>query len=333
VLAHNADDQAETVLLQLLRGAGVKGLSAMPFRKGADRRVRTGTKLREASILRPLLDVPREKIEGYAKRHTLKWIEDESNADTAYQRNWLRHEILPLIARRLPGYRATLTRAASHFAEAAQLLDDLARIDAGGAFDNGTIPVAALRMLSEARAKNVLRGLIAARGWAMPEADRLEEALRQALTARADARVVVDLGACELRRYSGILYVLPLRRSERGALVTWTGEREIVVAHLGGVLSMTPRRGIGLSAARLKAYPVTIRERRGGERLQPDSNRPRRTVKNLLQEAGMPPWERQHVPFIYCGEELACIPGVAVDQRFQAHRGERSVLPVWRNLE
>jgi tRNA(Ile)-lysidine synthase len=322
VLAHNADDQAETVLLQLLRGAGVKGLAAMPYVREAGAR---------AAILRPLLDIPRAQIEAYAARRRLVWVEDESNLDAAYLRNWLRREIVPQIAERVPGYRATLTRAATNFAEAAALLDDLARMDAGEALQSGTVEIAQLRQLSAARAKNLLRFLIAARGWQMPDASRLQEALRQALAARADARLIVDLGECEMRRHGARLHFLPVRvEAAAGAVFTWHGERELALPELGGVLTMTPRRGSGLSVAQLQALPVTIRARQGGERLQPDPARPTRTVKNLLQEASIPAWERERIPFIFSGDVLACVPGVAADHRFQARRGERSVLPGWR---
>jgi tRNA(Ile)-lysidine synthase len=116
VLAHNLDDQAETVFLQLLRGAGVKGLSAMPVVRN--------------SILRPLLEVPRSEIEAYARQRKLKWIEDDSNADLGFDRNFLRHRVLPVIAQRYPSYRKTLARASRNLAEAAQLLDELAAADA-----------------------------------------------------------------------------------------------------------------------------------------------------------------------------------------------------------
>jgi tRNA(Ile)-lysidine synthase len=115
-----------------------------------------------------------------------------------------------------------------------------------------------------------------------------------------------------------------------GGAIVWHGERSIVLPHLDGTLTMAPRRGSGLSVARLNAAPVTIRPRTGGERLQPDANRPTRTVKNLLQEAKVPAWERERIPFIYSGEVLAAIPGIAMDHRFSACRGEPSVLPGWR---
>ena len=191
----------------------------------------------------------------------------------------------------------------------------------------------ALRALGAARSKNLLRFLIQSRGWRMPEADRLDEALRQGLTAKSGATLVVDLGDCELRRHGARLHLLPhARRRVAGETVVaaWRGEREIALPRYGGVLTMAHARGEGVSVARLGEAPVTIRERRGGERLQPDASRPRRTVKNLLQEARIPTWERDRLPFIYCGEVLACVPGVAIDWRFRAGHGEPSIVPVWR---
>ena len=324
VLAHNKDDQAETVLLQLLRGAGVKGLAGMPI-------VRT---LADAvKILRPLLDVPRHDVERYARRRKLEWIEDESNTDPRYTRNWLRHDVLPHIAARVPAYRETLARAAQNLGEAATLLDQLAQLDAGAAVQDGGVRVDVLRTLGIPRAKNLLRVLIGAQGWPMPQAQRLSEGLKQALSARAGARVNVELGACELHRHGGLVYLVPLRAPGEGdSEVTWQGEPEMTLHQFGGVLEMTRRRGAGLSVARLQDGAVTVRARQGGERLQPDANRPRRTVKNLLQEAGMPAWQRERLPFIYCGETLACVPGVAIEYRFRAQPGEASIVPLWREL-
>ena len=233
MLGHNADDQAETVLLQLLRGAGVKGLAAMPYlRRAGESALAPGKAvatardcacLLEKSLIRPLLHVSRADIEEHARQHELKWIEDESNDDSAYQRNWLRHEILPRIAARVPGYRATLIRAASHCAEASALLDELGRADAGDALSTGAISLTQLRAWSEARAKNVLRLMIASHGWPMPQADRLAEALRQALMAKGEAQVRVELGACELRRHRNRVYLVPARVDVAPSIVIWRG--------------------------------------------------------------------------------------------------------------
>jgi tRNA(Ile)-lysidine synthase len=341
VLAHNADDQAETVLLQLFRGTGVRGLAAMaPVRSDEGGRRDEGRGMTDEErgrkvVVRPLLDVPRAQIEAYAKRRKLVWVEDESNASTVFLRNWVRRDLAPRIAERVPGYRSTLVRAARHMGEAAQLLDELAALDAGDAAAGRPLPLARLRELSVARAKNLLRFLIGARGWRSPDADRLEEGLRQALAARDDARVRVELGECEMRRHAGFLYLLPtpaVSTAQPPVLwpVVWQGEPEIALCGGGGVLAMRAGLGVGMSLAQLGAQPVTIRARVGGERLQLAADRPTRTVKNLLQEAKMPAWERDRIPFIYAGETLACIPGVAVDHRFHAVPGEASVEASWR---
>jgi tRNA(Ile)-lysidine synthase len=318
VLAQHQDDQAETVLLALLRGAGVKGLAAMPL-------VRT-----DPRILRPLLDVTRREILEYAKKRKLTWVEDESNQDITFHRNFIRHEVLPVIARRFPGYRGTLARSARHLAEAARVLDEVAAADAAGQLDGETLAVEALRRLPAARARNLLRFFLASRGAGMPGAERLEEALRQALTAKQDARVLVEIGSFELRRHEGRLHVVPKLPPPRpGYVRRWRGERRLQLPELGGLLAMERSRGAGLSAARLRGRPVTVRLRRGGERLQPDERRPRRSLKNLLQEARVPPWERGRLPLVFSGRDLVWAPGIGVDCAFQAARGEAAVQPTW----
>jgi len=344
VLAHHQDDQAETVLLQLLRGAGVKGLAAMPLLRGEERgergeAQRLGRARRGSSppasrlpppILRPLLDVTRAEIEAYARKRKLKWIEDESNQDIYFQRNYLRHEVLPVVARRFPAYRATLARAAQHLAEAARTLDEVAAADGAEWIASGSLAVDALRRLPAARARNLLRYFLAGHGLTMPGAVRLEEALRQALDAKQDALVLVELGDLTLRRHAGNLHLVrsgsaPPAHYEKH----WRGEKAIALRELGGVLSLAPARGSGISLARLGARPVTIRVRQGGERLQPDCRRPRRSLKNLLQEARLPPWQRERLPLLYCGEHLVWVAGIGVDCRYQAASGELAIRPVW----
>jgi tRNA(Ile)-lysidine synthase len=331
VLAHHRDDQVETLLLQLLRGAGVRGLAAMPFLRNegivSSSLIPHPSSLR---ILRPLLDVTREEILEYAKRRRLRWVEDESNQDVTFQRNFIRHEVLPVIARRFPAYRVTLARAAGHLAEAAQLLDELAAVDAVGHLERGSLAVAALRRLPPARGRNLLRHFLAFHGVMMPSAERLAEALRQAVTAKQDARVRVELGAFTLRRHAGRLHLLRSSGAPSEFVAKrWRGEKRIALPELGGVLIMARTRGSGLSLARLGTRPVTIRLRAGGERLQLDPRRPRRSLKNLLQEARIPPWERERMPLIFCGNMLVWVPGIGVDCRYRAAGGEAAVRPVW----
>jgi len=338
VLAQHQDDQAETVLLQLLRGAGVKGLAAMPpIRKskvGSRKSKKDPSPITHhpsPGILRPLLDVTRQEILEYAKRRGLKWVEDESNTDTYFLRNFLRHEVLPVIARRIPGYRGTLARSAQHLAEAARVLDEVAAADGAGQMEERTLAVEALRRLPAARAKNLLRYFLAHCGASMPGAERLDEALRQALTAKEDARVLIDVGDFELRRFEDRLHAIPRLAVPRpGYTRRWRGERNLRLPELGGVLAMNRGRGSGVSAARLRGRPVTIRVRSGGERLQPDARRPRRSLKNLLQEARVPPWRRERLPLIFCGDELVWAAGIGVDCAYSSARDEPALRPEWK---
>ncbi len=331
LLAQHQDDQAETVLLQLLRGAGVKGLAAMPP-------VRADAVRRELRLLRPLLGVTRRDIERYAAEHHLAWVEDDSNHDVYYLRNFLRRDIMPRIETRVPEYRTTLTRAAGHLAETAQLLDALAEIDGTGVLNvsGGTLAVAALKNLPEARARNLLRYFLATQGALMPDARRLDEALRQVLTAKTDARVCVELGLHALRRYAGELHVVPLAplvpvtaRVPTDFARPWRDERRVDIPELHGVLEMRRRRGAGIDLAKLQAKPVTLRLRAGGEKLQPDAARPCRPIKDLLQMHGVPPWQRNRLPFLWSGERLVWVAGLGIDCAFRARAGAPGVMPHW----
>ena len=313
-LAHNLDDQAETLLLQLLRGAGLKGLSAMPVVRKA--------------ILRPLLDIPRSEIEAYARGRKLEWIEDESNADVYYDRNFLRHRVLPVIAERYPAYRRTLARSSRNLAEAAQLLDELAAADVQLTASGG-LEIAGLRKLSPPRAKNALRHFLALHGVTMPNAARLDEGVRQLQSQRA-TRTTIDLGEHALRRHANELRVVAKTAALPGSYChEWHGESGLRLPELGGTLVLKKCRGSGISLARLAGAPVTVRVRQGGERLQLHPQRPRRSLKNLLQESRIPPWERARLPLLFCGEELVWVAGIGAACHFCAGPGEAAVQPRW----
>lgn len=194
ILAHHRDDQAETLLFNLLRGAGMAGAAAMRERSGR--------------LLRPFLSVGRDDIERYAVAHRLDWIEDESNADTRHSRNFLRHRVLAPLIQRFPAAAKNFAGAAARFAEAQDLLDDLARADLGSVADF-PIPVAALQSLDEPRARNVLRYLLNERGVQIPSEARLREGLRQMLSAAADRHPALQLGRHRLTRRRGLIYIDP----------------------------------------------------------------------------------------------------------------------------
>jgi len=320
-LAHHRDDQAETMLLQLLRGAGVRGVSAM-----APVQPRSG----KPTLLRPLLDVARTELLEYAGRQGLQWVDDESNADDRYPRNYLRHRVLPVLENRFPAYRETLARSARHFAEAGELLDQLALQDMQGAVLDGGLEVVRLKELNTVRAKNLLRFFIARQGALLPESVKLQEMLRQLCTARSDAAVHIGFGEWRIGRFRGRVYVFPdLPEAPADFCVAWRNESELVLPELGGTLHFIQAAGQGASLAKLQDAKVSLRLRRGAERLRPDAKRPARTLKNLLQEHGIPPWRRDTLPLLYCDEILVAVPGIGVDCAFQATAGEQGVLPEW----
>ncbi|HJW24069.1 MAG TPA: tRNA lysidine(34) synthetase TilS [Rhodocyclaceae bacterium] len=189
LLAHHQNDQAETLLFNLVRGAGITGAAGMP----AERR------LGALRLLRPLLGVPRSDIEAYAREHGLAWIDDESNDDTGFSRNFLRHDVLPVIEGRFPAAAACLAGAAAHFSEADLLLADLAETDWRASSEGDCLPMAALQRLSPARLKNLLRYRLRRLGWRVPAARRLEEFVRQLLEAAPDTRPALTLPDGEMR--------------------------------------------------------------------------------------------------------------------------------------
>jgi len=314
-LAHHADDQAETVLLQLLRGAGPPGLAAMPrFRPG------------RPALLRPFLAHTRTEIAAYAGARLLAWIEDESNVDPRHARNALRHEIAPLLAARFPGYPQTLVRAARHQAEAALLLDELAAADAAGSVAPEGLEQARLASLSPARARNLLRWFLREQGLRPPSEAKLADMLRQLIGGAADARISIRVDDLEVGCHRGRIAVHapapgPFER-------VWLGEAEVPLP--GGVLGFTRAHGVGLASAKVANSQVTLRSRAGGERIRLASDRPTRAVKQLLQEAHVPPWMRQALPLVWCGDELAAVPGLGIALKFQAAPDEPGWNLDWR---
>jgi len=314
-LAHHADDQAETLLLQLLRGAGPHGLAAMPaFKPG------------RPALLRPLLALTRDRLAAYAGARGLSWIEDESNADVSYVRNFLRREVAPLLRARFPGYPATLVRAASHQADAAALADALAGIDALEAVDATGLSRARLAALPPSRARNLLRWYLRERGLRSPSKARLADMLRQLVAAADDARIRIAQDGAEVGRYRDRIAVHA--PAGEAFVRVWHGEPEVALP--SGVLAFAPTRGTGISAAKLEASQVTLRSRSGGERIRLAVNRPTRAVKKLLQEARLPAWERQQLPLVWSDDELVAVPGIGVAVGFQSASGETGWRIEWR---
>ncbi|MFL9863242.1 tRNA lysidine(34) synthetase TilS [Paraburkholderia fungorum] len=345
-LAQHADDQAETVLLQLLRGAGLAGLAAM-----APEYLPAGA---AAVRVRPLLHLLRAQLEQYASARALRWIDDESNADTRYARNALRHEVTPALAVHFPGFRDALARTATHAASAQRLLDDLARIDldAAGCDEGRALSHDALLALDDDRALNLLRYWMRSRGLVAASTARLTDALRQLREvgeAGEGHRLRIDHAGQALRSYRGLVYWEAGDSSEAAdetALTeravsefTWQGEAiwrlpqwrgtfvfAAVEANPGdaagavsgaadadvdvcGHTDPTPNDPDTLPVSVLRRALLSARSRSGGERMRTHAapGSPSRTLKNLFQERGIPAWKRD-VPLLYVGDDLLFVP-------------------------
>jgi len=323
ITAHHQDDQAETLLLQLLRGGGPRGLAGM----SACALFSPGT------LCRPLLGVSRDELRAYAAAHGLHWIEDHSNLDIGFDRNYLRHEIIPRLRTRWPAVAATLSRSARHNAEAARLLDELARADLEGTRGAvaGTLSVTALRAMTAERLRNLVRYWLREQGLPVPGSRHLEQILTQLSHAAPDSCPCVAWSGAEVHCYRDLLYAMaPQIRPTPGRVYHWDMQSPLVLEGGGGVLSARSQPGTGLSEARCRARPVTVRFRHGGERCRPAGRGHTHAVKKLFQERGVPPWERDRIPFVYIGEQLAEVAGLWICEPFQAQPGEAGICVEWQ---
>ncbi|BBO99445.1 hypothetical protein SFSGTM_01540 [Sulfuriferula nivalis] len=318
-LAHHRDDQAETLMLQLLRGSGVKGLSAM-----AKCRQLAG----QPGYLRPLLDIDRGSVVDWAKAHQLHWVEDESNADTRYARNFLRHDFLPVLNQRYPAWRESLARSAENLAEASLLLEELAKMDAEHGIVEQRLYCPYIKQISPARARNLLRYFIAQHGCRMPSQARLADMLGQIINTQHDNHMAIQHDDHTLYRYQDYACLIKrLPSIDRTAQWCWPEEDELHIPLLGRLEVL---QSVGCGIAKNKFVEVSVRFRQGGEVIRPDCKRPKRKLKDLLQQSEIPVWQRDRMPLIYSGETLICIPGVGVDCEWQAKQNEPAVLVTWQ---
>jgi tRNA(Ile)-lysidine synthase len=295
--AHHQDDQAETVLLHLMRGSGPAGMAG----------IRPARRFASGWLLRPLLDVPREELESYARSHEIEYIADPANLDPQFDRNYLRHELLPRFESRWPGAATAIRRSAQLAREAATLLSALADIDRSQLGPRpDRLAVAGLAELSEARQRNVLRHAILQLGLPMPGAVHLEKIVHELVPARQDGQPLVAWPGAEARRYRNNLYLLPAQEPVPLQLVQKvTGERIVLPASLG---ELRFERGAarGLSEA-LMRRGLELRFRSGGERFMPVGHRHTKVLKKLLQEEGVVPWMREQLPLLYAGDALVAV--------------------------
>lgn len=308
--AHHEDDQAETLLLQLLRGAGPKGLSSMP-------------KIKPSGLGyhgRPLLAVTRAALKEYAELYELLWIEDELNDDLHYSRNFIRHEILPLLKKRWPTVTASIARSAGHCAEAQQVLDDLANQELKhlqGTVEN-TVSVKTLLDLPEPRQRLMLRIWMEEQGYTMPSSVKLQQILSDVLWAKWDATPCVNWGQVELRRYQDDLYLMKaLAEHDVKRSYEWDLKSPLEMEGIGK-LEALPVQGKGL---KMTTDKVAVRFRQGGE-VYALAKGNHHELKKFFQEKNIPTWLRDRLPLITIDDELAAVPGYLIVDKFKAKLGE-----------
>ena len=325
--AHHQDDQAETVLLQMLRGAGLAGMSGMGEVDVAPDLLSNA----QTFIVRPLLGISRASLRAYANTNVIAHIEDESNADVHHPRNALRNEVWPLLARHFPAFRECLARSAQHAQSAQRLLDELARQDLAACCTDDGLHAGHLRELGDDRADNLLRHWLALSGLRMPSTAWLTEARTQLLGARADAQVCVMLGDMQLRRYRDRIVLTQLSSGDNWVaplVFHWNGEAKMPFQAFGGVLYFEPADG-GIDAAWLRRKNLRIEYHHGGGRLKPAQNRPTRSLKDHYQERGIPVWERQRLPLVYADDALLFAAGIGQDCRYAGHGQEQAIGLRW----
>jgi tRNA(Ile)-lysidine synthase len=300
VTAQHRDDQVETLLLQLFRGAGVAGLASMP----------AITTFAAGRICRPLLDVPRADLAHYARERRLEWVEDPTNMETQFARNFLRAKVLPVIRQQWKGFDAAVARSARHMAEASKLLHGLGRADYARVADGDGVNVAQLRALSLPRRRNALRVYIASLGVESPPTAQLSELSGPLLTARSDAQPEVRWQGAVVRRRAGrlVLHVKSEEASDaRNDLASkswdWNSDRVCILSDSGRRLELLDDAA-GPIDLDLLPHRLEIRARSGGEALRPGPKARLQALKKLIQAARMTVEERAHLPLLFSGKRL-----------------------------
>lgn len=300
--AHHQDDQAETLLLNLLRGSGTAGLAGI----GAIQ------EFGPAQLVRPLLNVAREDLRAYAKSHDLTWLDDPSNADTQFDRNYLRHSIVPKLKERWPAASAKLARSAALASEASALLDHLADDDLRSLGQPQRIEIAALAALADDRQRNVLRRALKLSGLSHAPTTALRQIIDELIPAKPDAEPLVRWPGTEARRYRDFLYLLPELPPEptgQGHKLD-TDDRSVDLPGMGRV-SLKERGTAGIRDAVIK-NGLEIRFRVGGEEIRPSGHDCTHKLKKLLQQEGIVPWMRDRIPLLYAGNHLVAVANLWV---------------------
>jgi tRNA(Ile)-lysidine synthase len=320
VTAHHADDQLETMLLAVMRGAGVRGLAAMPACRPFGR----------GWHARPLLEYTRAELEIWASAAGLECLEDPSNADNALDRNFLRHRIVTALRERWPSAAHSARRTAAHLGEASDVLDALGQADLATARVGECLDVGALSALDPTRRRNLLRCWLRGRGARAPSTRKLAAIDHDMLNAQEDRSPCIEWDGFEVRRHRGLLYaapcIVPLDPAHHD--LTWDGRAPLTLPAALGALRVEHTPGSGLDAA-IMSRGLHVRFRAGGEEIRPTGDAHHRKLRKLLQSADILPWWRDRLPLMYVEERLACVGDLWIAQEFAASDARDGVAIVW----
>ncbi len=304
LLGQHRDDQIETFLLRLLRGAGPHGLSAM----------KRLTFFSGGWIGRPFLELERHYLKDYAKRYALHWIEDPSNHELRYDRNYLRQKVIPVIRERWPSFTVNINRSISLLADTTVLLDEIAAQDLARVTDQGStsISIKTLSGLCEIRLRNLLHYWIRKEGFPVPTECKLRQIIDTVIRAKEDRSPCVEWQGVEVRRYRDQLMILnPLGEHDSSLSYCWNLEHPMKIST--GTLRARKIKGAGF---RIDGNTVEVRFRQGGETFRQAGKRHTTTLKKYLQEKGIPPWLRDRIPLIYLDGELVAIADLCIADKF-----------------
>jgi len=321
--AHHQRDQLETLLLRLLRGAGVHGLAAIPAHSQRD----------GMELLRPLLAVPADIVRAYAIAEQLDWIEDPTNAELSMDRNFLRHNVVPGILERWPAAEGTIGRAARLCAEAAGIMDEVAAQDLAGMCAGDCLALGALKRLSGARQRNAVRYALRLRDLAIPSEKQLRLALATLVEAPSDTQPEAAWPGVRIRRYRQHLWLFAEKADPLSAIASadsypWVPGTILDMGRVRGTLRSEPVSGDGI-ATEFCTEPLQVRFRLGGERLRISRKGRTRELKKLLQEKGVVPWMRQHIPLLYSGDKLLAVGDLWVNADYAAHAEAAALALRW----
>ncbi len=318
-LGHHQNDQAETLMLQLLRGSGLKGLAGMP--EFDEKR----------KFWRPMLDMKKEQLEKYASENNIKYIEDESNEDINFDRNFIRKKVLPLIESRYPASIETISRSATNISEGHQINELLALDDSKNIMsdDGSYLLIESLNKLPNLRAINLIRWWLSFNNLLMPSKKNVEELFRQVRLIKKDTSLNVKISDDRaIRAFGDKIFIVSMTNKSSSYHFKWAGQEEIELPNKSKLHFVKTKKG-GLSLTKLGEKSLYIKNRSGGEKLKPYPDQPSRSLKHLFQKAEIPHWERDQFPLVYANEQLVAVPNLGVQFEYRSNDGEDGYQIKW----